>query len=67
MPQLVKGAGCGTWLANFSDLSEALVKEAHELHLKVVPWTINSRAQLTKAIHMDLMVSIPTIPIVRGR
>ena len=54
VPQLVKGAGCGTWLANFSDSSEALVKEAHELHLKVVPWTINSRAQLTKAIHMEV-------------
>jgi len=31
-----------------------LVKEAHELHLKVVPWTINCRAQLTKAMHLEV-------------
>lgn len=62
VPRLVKGAGCGTWLPNFSDLSEALVKEAHALHLKVVPWTINSRAQLTKAVHMEVDGAITDYP-----
>ena len=50
VPRLVKAAGGTVWSPNGGALSEALVKEAQALGLKVVPWTINSRAELDRML-----------------
>ena len=54
LPRLVKAAGCDTWLPYHGDLRAALVKEAHALGLKVIPWTINSRLNMNQAIDMEV-------------
>jgi glycerophosphoryl diester phosphodiesterase len=51
-PRLATAAGCGTWSPRFSELTPALVAEAHGLALKVVPWTINAREDMARIIDM---------------
>jgi glycerophosphoryl diester phosphodiesterase len=52
IPRLVKAAGCGSWSPRFSELTLALVEEAHALALKVVPWTVNAREDMARIIDM---------------
>jgi len=46
VPRLVKAADCQVWSPFFRNVSAALVKEAHDLGLKVIPWTVNEMADL---------------------
>lgn len=46
VPRLVKAADCAVWSPYFHNLTAALVKEAHDLGLKVIPWTVNEMADL---------------------
>ena len=48
VPRLVKAAGGAVWSPNGGAVTEALVKEAQALGLKVVPWTINGPADLER-------------------
>lgn len=41
VPRLVKAAGGRAWSPNAGSLTEALVREAQALGLKVLPWTVN--------------------------
>ncbi len=50
VPKLVKAAGGSVWSPNFRDVTEALVREAQALGLKVVPWTVNEEPDLTKLL-----------------
>lgn len=50
IPLLVKAAGCSTWSPYFHDVTAALVREAHDLGLKVIPWTVNQMDDLTLII-----------------
>ncbi len=50
VPKLVKAAGGAVWSPNGGAVSEALVKEAQALGLKVVPWTINAPADLDRML-----------------
>ena len=50
VPKMVKAAGGSTWSPNGGALTEALVKEAQGLGLKVVPWTINAPADMERYI-----------------
>lgn len=50
IPQLLVHLGADIWCPKFSDLSAAQIKEAHQLGLKVVPWTLDSNKALQKAI-----------------
>ena len=50
VPRLVKAAGGTVWSPNGGAVTEALVREAHALGLKVVPWTINNAAELDRFI-----------------
>jgi glycerophosphoryl diester phosphodiesterase len=54
VPRLAHAAGCGTWSPYFRELSPESVAEAHALGLKVVPWTINDRDDLSSAIDMKV-------------
>jgi glycerophosphoryl diester phosphodiesterase len=50
VPRLVKAAGGAVWSPNGGAVTEALVKEAQVLGLKVVPWTINTPADLDRML-----------------
>lgn len=45
-PRLVQAGGCAVWLPFFRDLTDADLKEAKALGLKVIPWTVNERAEM---------------------
>jgi glycerophosphoryl diester phosphodiesterase len=49
-PKLVKAAGGAVWSPNGGAVTEALVKEAQALGLKVIPWTINNPADMERLI-----------------
>jgi glycerophosphoryl diester phosphodiesterase len=53
-PKLVKAAGGSVWAPNGGAVTEALVKEAQALGLKVIPWTINNPAEMEKLIGWDV-------------
>lgn len=46
VPRLVKAADCAVWSPYYRNVTAALVKEAHDLGLKVIPWTVNEMADL---------------------
>jgi glycerophosphoryl diester phosphodiesterase len=46
VPRLVKAADCAVWSPYYRNLTAALVKEAHDLGLRVIPWTVNEMADL---------------------
>jgi glycerophosphoryl diester phosphodiesterase len=50
VPKLVKAAGGAAWSPNSGALTEALLKEAQALGLKVIPWTINHPADMERLI-----------------
>jgi glycerophosphoryl diester phosphodiesterase len=50
LPKMVKAAGCTIWSPNHADLNAALVKEAQALGLRVLPWTVNERADMDRLI-----------------
>jgi glycerophosphoryl diester phosphodiesterase len=50
VPKMVKSAGGAIWSPNHRDLNEALVKEAKDLGLSVVPWTVNDPPDMERLI-----------------
>jgi len=53
VPQLVKaagGAGDITWSPSFGELTPEALREAHALGLKVLPWTVNQRADMVRLL-----------------
>jgi glycerophosphoryl diester phosphodiesterase len=50
VPRLVKAAGGAVWSPNGGAVTEALVKEAQAIGLKVIPWTINNPADMERLI-----------------
>lgn len=50
LPAMVKAAGGAIWSPNGGAVSEDLVKKAHALGLKVLPWTINNPPEMDKLI-----------------
>jgi len=50
LPAMVKAAGGAIWSPNGGAVTEELVKKAHALSLKVLPWTINNPAEMDKLI-----------------
>ena len=65
--RLVKAAGCGTWSPRFVELTADLVADAHALGLKVVPWTINTPADMARIIDMKVDGLITDYPRPRTR
>lgn len=49
-PKMVKATGGAVWSPNGGAVTEALVKEAQALGLKVIPWTVNNAAEMEKFI-----------------
>lgn len=50
VPALVKAAGGTTWSPNAAALTEPLVREAQGLGLQVIPWTVNSPADMERLV-----------------
>jgi glycerophosphoryl diester phosphodiesterase len=48
VPRMVKAAGGAVWAPNGGAVTEALVREAQALGLKVIPWTINAPADMER-------------------
>lgn len=47
---MVKAAGGATWAPHFAQLDAAKVRTAHQLGLKVIPWTVNAQADMDRLI-----------------
>jgi glycerophosphoryl diester phosphodiesterase len=54
VPKLVKAAGGKIWSPYFNDVDAQKVKEAHDLGLKVVVWTVNEPAQIAKMLELGV-------------
>ena len=54
VPRMVKAAGGRIWSPYFGDLTEAKLKEAHDLGIKVVVWTVNEPAQIKKMLDLGV-------------
>jgi glycerophosphoryl diester phosphodiesterase len=54
VPSLVKAAGGSIWSPYFGDLTVALVTRAQSLGLQVIPWTVNTAAELHNVIAMGV-------------
>lgn len=50
VPKLVKAAGCTTWSPNTASLNKPLTEEAQALGLQVLPWTVNSEADMARLL-----------------
>jgi glycerophosphoryl diester phosphodiesterase len=63
VPHLVQAAGCRIWSPNFRDLDAAAVRQAQALGLKVLPWTVNERADLDAVIALGVDGVITDHPV----
>jgi glycerophosphoryl diester phosphodiesterase len=53
-PRLAKDAGCTYWEPKFSTLTIGDLSLAHELGLRVVPWTVNELTDLRRMIDLGV-------------
>lgn len=51
---LAAEAGCAYWSPSFETLTEAQVRQAHGLGLRVVPWTVNEVEDLRRVIALGV-------------
>ncbi|GLR86173.1 glycerophosphodiester phosphodiesterase [Bradyrhizobium iriomotense] len=54
LPRTIKAAGGAIWSPYFGDVTAALVKEAHELGLRVVVWTVNKADDMARMIEIGV-------------
>jgi glycerophosphoryl diester phosphodiesterase len=54
VPKMVKAAGGRIWSPYFSDLTEAKLKEAHGLGIKIVVWTVNEPVKIKKMLDLGV-------------
>ncbi len=50
VPHMVKAAGGAIWSPNHASLDEAAVRQAQQLGLRVIPWTVNEAADMRRLI-----------------
>jgi glycerophosphoryl diester phosphodiesterase len=54
VPKLVQAAGCAVWSANAQSLTRQRIDDAHALKLKVLAWTVNDRAEMSRLIDLGV-------------
>jgi glycerophosphoryl diester phosphodiesterase len=54
VPRLVAAANCGVWSPYYRDVTRKALAEAHALRLKVIPWTVNERADMERLIALGV-------------
>ena len=52
--RLVQATGAGTWGPDYLDLDAGRVQRAHELGLRVVPWTVNEPADMQRLLGFNV-------------
>jgi glycerophosphoryl diester phosphodiesterase len=52
--RLVKATGAGTWGPDYQDLNAQRIAEAHELGLRVVPWTVNATVDMERLLELGV-------------
>jgi glycerophosphoryl diester phosphodiesterase len=72
VPRMIKAAGGSHWSVFFNDLTPALLKEARELGLAVLVWTVNDPAVMGRMLDMGvdgLITDRPdlAIPLMKNR
>jgi glycerophosphoryl diester phosphodiesterase len=53
-PRLVSAAGCTVWSPVFREVTPGAMAEAKSLGLKVIPWTVNERADMARLIALGV-------------
>jgi glycerophosphoryl diester phosphodiesterase len=61
-PRLVVAAGCSVWSPNYRNLTAPSLAEAKALGLKVIPWTVNERADMERVLRMGVAGIITDYP-----
>src|SRR5262245_50706840 len=61
-PRLVVAAGCSVWSPNHRNLTAPSLAEAKALGLKVIPWTVNERADMERVLQMGVAGTITEYP-----
>jgi glycerophosphoryl diester phosphodiesterase len=54
LPRLVKSAGGAIWSPYFGEVTAAAVREAQQLGLKVVVWTVNDERDMERMISLGV-------------
>lgn len=54
VPRMIKAAGGRIWSAYFGDLDSAKVKEARELGIQVLAWTVNTPADIVRVLDLGV-------------
>ncbi|NDH60494.1 MAG: glycerophosphodiester phosphodiesterase [Alphaproteobacteria bacterium] len=54
LPRLVKSAGCAVWSPFWRNVTADSVTEAHGLGLKVIPWTVNTAAEMAALVDLGV-------------
>jgi glycerophosphoryl diester phosphodiesterase len=50
VPRLVQLAGCKDWTPDHRTLTQQEILEAHQLGMRVIPWTVNDREEMQRLI-----------------
>jgi glycerophosphoryl diester phosphodiesterase len=67
LPRMARAAGCTTWSPNYASLTRERITQAHELGLRVLPWTVNAPADMARLIDMGVDGLITDYPdLARG-
>jgi glycerophosphoryl diester phosphodiesterase len=54
VPALVKKAGCAIWSPNWRDIDVPRIKQAHELGMKVIAWTVNKPEDMAQVLTLPI-------------
>ncbi len=54
LPRLAKAAGCASWSPFWRNVTPQTLAEAHGLGLKVIPWTVNEPAEMSRLIEQKV-------------
>jgi glycerophosphoryl diester phosphodiesterase len=62
VPALVAQFGCQIWSPDYTELTRAQVAEAHALHLRVLPWTVDDHDAIVRMIALGVDGVITDFP-----
>jgi glycerophosphoryl diester phosphodiesterase len=54
VPALAKKIGCTVWSPHFRDIDAPRIKAAHDLGMKVIPWTVNKPEDMAQVLSLPI-------------